>query len=292
MATGELAPACESGRPRRAGAGHRVAGVPADYDVTRRWLLADAGRAEVEERRARLQRALADSTRRRSRRHTGSAPRRSRGWAEGDMEAGATVVRGHRTSSPRSPTTSTCAAPPPGHPHFSRSEALASPALGGEPGRADRAGAGGAADARERGGSPRRSARSPSGASGGSGPRLRRPAHPARRALSPGRPAPAAARLRERYRVVLVDEFQDTDPVQWDIVRAAFGGGERAGAHRRPQAAIYAFRGADVYAYLDAARPAGADATLDVNWRSDQRSSTPTTRSSRRALGHPDRVPT
>ena len=35
----------------------------------------------------------------------------------------------------------------------------------------------------------------------------------------------AAARLRARFRIVLVDEFQDTDPVQWDIVRRAFGGG-------------------------------------------------------------------
>ena len=37
-----------------------------------------------------------------------------------------------------------------------------------------------------------------------------------------------------------------------------------------PKQAIYAFRGADVYAYLDAARAAGAQATLTTNWRSDQ----------------------
>ena len=37
-----------------------------------------------------------------------------------------------------------------------------------------------------------------------------------------------------------------------------------------PKQAIYAFRGADVYAYLDAARSALDRATLDVNWRSDQ----------------------
>ena len=83
--------------------------------------------------------------------------------------------------------------------------------------------------------------------------------------------AAAAARLRERYRVVLVDEFQDTDPIQWDIMRRAFGeGGVTLVLIGDPKQAIYAFRGADVYAYLEAARAAGARATLEVNWRSDQ----------------------
>jgi exodeoxyribonuclease V beta subunit len=81
----------------------------------------------------------------------------------------------------------------------------------------------------------------------------------------------AAKRLRERYKVVLVDEFQDTDPVQWDIMRRAFaGGGTTLVLIGDPKQAIYAFRGADVYAYLDAARTAGARATLEINWRSDQ----------------------
>jgi exodeoxyribonuclease V beta subunit len=80
-----------------------------------------------------------------------------------------------------------------------------------------------------------------------------------------------AQRLRDRYGVVLVDEFQDTDPVQWDIVRRAFGGGDTTLVLiGDPKQAIYAFRGADVYAYLDAAQTAGERATLDVNWRSDQ----------------------
>ncbi len=80
-----------------------------------------------------------------------------------------------------------------------------------------------------------------------------------------------AARLRERYGVVLVDEFQDTDPVQWDIVRRAFGGADATLVLiGDPKQAIYAFRGADVFAYLAAARAAGAQQTLDVNWRSDQ----------------------
>ena len=78
-------------------------------------------------------------------------------------------------------------------------------------------------------------------------------------------------RLRERYRVVLVDEFQDTDPVQWSILRRAFAGGDSTLVLiGDPKQAIYAFRGADVYAYLDAAKTAGARHDLDVNWRSDQ----------------------
>ncbi|HEY3019705.1 MAG TPA: UvrD-helicase domain-containing protein [Solirubrobacteraceae bacterium] len=86
----------------------------------------------------------------------------------------------------------------------------------------------------------------------------------------PGGPQ-AAAQLRERYRVALVDEFQDTDPVQWDIMRRAFGeGGVTLILIGDPKQAIYAFRGADVYAYLDAARAADERATLEVNWRSDQ----------------------
>jgi exodeoxyribonuclease V beta subunit len=80
-----------------------------------------------------------------------------------------------------------------------------------------------------------------------------------------------AARLRARYDVVLVDEFQDTDPVQWDIMRRAFGEtGATLVLIADPKQAIYAFRGADVYAYLEAAGQAGDRATLDVNWRSDQ----------------------
>jgi exodeoxyribonuclease V beta subunit len=85
-----------------------------------------------------------------------------------------------------------------------------------------------------------------------------------------GGPA-TAARLRDRYDVVLVDEFQDTDPVQWDIMHRAFGrNGGTLVLIADPKQAIYAFRGADVYAYLDAAHAAAAHATLSVNWRSDQ----------------------
>jgi exodeoxyribonuclease V beta subunit len=79
------------------------------------------------------------------------------------------------------------------------------------------------------------------------------------------------ARLGSRYRVALVDEFQDTDPVQWDILKLGFGdSGATLVLIGDPKQAIYAFRGADVYAYLAAARAAGTRATLAINWRSDQ----------------------
>jgi len=81
----------------------------------------------------------------------------------------------------------------------------------------------------------------------------------------------AITRLRARYRVVLIDEFQDTDPVQWDIVSRAFGGGDvTLVLVADPKQAIYAFRGADVHAYLEAASDARQRFTLKTNHRADQ----------------------
>lgn len=86
----------------------------------------------------------------------------------------------------------------------------------------------------------------------------------------PQRGGTACERLRARYSVVLVDEFQDTDPVQWDVVHTAFGsGGTRLVLIGDPKQAIYSFRGADLYAYLAAARTADRRFTLGENWRSD-----------------------
>ncbi len=80
----------------------------------------------------------------------------------------------------------------------------------------------------------------------------------------------AAGRLRSRYAVVLVDEFQDTDPVQWDVLRLAFNGHRTLVVIGDPKQAIYAFRGADVRAYLRAVETADTHATLETNWRSDR----------------------
>ena len=81
----------------------------------------------------------------------------------------------------------------------------------------------------------------------------------------------ARARLRSRFDVVLVDEFQDTDPIQWQILDRAFArGGVTLVLVADPKQAIYAFRGADVFAYLKAAEIAGTRATLRENRRADQ----------------------
>nr|WP_296775010.1 UvrD-helicase domain-containing protein [Rhodococcus sp. (in: high G+C Gram-positive bacteria)] len=79
----------------------------------------------------------------------------------------------------------------------------------------------------------------------------------------------ACARVRERFRVVLVDEFQDTDPLQWDILRRAFHGSSTLLLVGDPKQAIYAFRGAEVLSYLDAVALADRHLELTTNWRSD-----------------------
>jgi exodeoxyribonuclease V beta subunit len=79
----------------------------------------------------------------------------------------------------------------------------------------------------------------------------------------------AVARLRGRYAKVLVDEFQDTDPVQWSILHEAFHGARTLVLIGDPKQAIYAFRGADVHAYLQATEVADTESTLPDNWRSD-----------------------
>src|SRR5690606_29910343 len=62
----------------------------------------------------------------------------------------------------------------------------------------------------------------------------------------------ACKRVRARFSVVLVDEFQDTDPKQWEILRRAFHGHRTLVLVGDPKQAIYAFRGAEVLSYLDA----------------------------------------
>ncbi|HMS77376.1 UvrD-helicase domain-containing protein [Gordonia sp. (in: high G+C Gram-positive bacteria)] len=81
--------------------------------------------------------------------------------------------------------------------------------------------------------------------------------------------AQACARIREQFGVVLIDEFQDTDPQQWEIVRRCFHGHRPLVLVGDPKQSIYGFRGAEVLSYLSAVRSADQRLALDTNHRSD-----------------------
>jgi exodeoxyribonuclease V beta subunit len=76
--------------------------------------------------------------------------------------------------------------------------------------------------------------------------------------------------LGDAFDAALIDEFQDTDPVQFEIFRKLFG---TTGEHwlyliGDPKQSIYRFRGADLEAYFDFARKTKAvKYSLDTNFR-------------------------
>ncbi len=81
--------------------------------------------------------------------------------------------------------------------------------------------------------------------------------------------------LRRRYRLAVIDEFQDTDDVQWEIFRTVFEDSDGANplyVIGDPKQSIYGFRGADVATYREARAAITGDATatltLDRNFRS------------------------
>jgi exodeoxyribonuclease V beta subunit len=94
-------------------------------------------------------------------------------------------------------------------------------------------------------------------------------------ALDGARGKSLASTLRERYRVTLIDEFQDTDELQWKIFRRVFvesGGGNLVYVIGDPKQAIYGFRGADVHAYLEARERLSDSGAATVNLRENFRS--------------------
>jgi len=77
------------------------------------------------------------------------------------------------------------------------------------------------------------------------------------------------AAIRQKYRAVLVDEFQDTDALQYDIFTKLFTSKQSIlFMIGDPKQAIYGFRGADIFSYMKAARHANSTYTLLENWRS------------------------
>ena len=76
--------------------------------------------------------------------------------------------------------------------------------------------------------------------------------------------------VKDRYRAALIDEFQDTDPIQYAIFQNIFGG-EKSPLFfiGDPKQSIYSFRGADLFAYMRASRHVDSRHTLTNNWRSE-----------------------
>ena len=80
-----------------------------------------------------------------------------------------------------------------------------------------------------------------------------------------------AAALHTRYPVALIDEFQDTDPLQLAIFQSIYANENRRGSLflvGDPKQAIYSFRGADLHTYLGARELADSHYTLGANRRS------------------------
>jgi len=81
-----------------------------------------------------------------------------------------------------------------------------------------------------------------------------------------------AALIRSQYPAALIDEFQDTDPVQYDIFKKIYATDKHLlFLIGDPKQAIYSFRGADIFAYMKACTSASRHFTLDTNWRSEPR---------------------
>jgi exodeoxyribonuclease V beta subunit len=80
-------------------------------------------------------------------------------------------------------------------------------------------------------------------------------------------------KLKSKYRAVIIDEFQDTDPIQWQIFSTIFLSPTPVDVFYivgDPKQSIYGFRNADVYTYLDAVSLIGKENTymLNTNYRS------------------------
>ena len=100
-------------------------------------------------------------------------------------------------------------------------------------------------------------------------------------ALSQDESGLLASRIRHLFPVAMIDEFQDTDPLQYSIFSTIYGEQRLEQALPEgesgpcglfmigdPKQAIYAFRGADIFTYIQARRQVTAHYTLGTNWRS------------------------
>ena len=88
---------------------------------------------------------------------------------------------------------------------------------------------------------------------------------------NPGGASPLLEAVARRYRAALIDEFQDTDPLQWRILERAFAGtepGHLLVMVGDPKQAIYRFRGGELATYRQAGSTANDRFGLTDNRRS------------------------
>jgi exodeoxyribonuclease V beta subunit len=82
------------------------------------------------------------------------------------------------------------------------------------------------------------------------------------------------AKVRQKYKAAIIDEFQDTDKVQWDIFQKLFIEEPLQALYLvgDPKQSIYRFRKADIYTYLGARLALGEENAyvLDTNYRSSK----------------------
>jgi exodeoxyribonuclease V beta subunit len=92
------------------------------------------------------------------------------------------------------------------------------------------------------------------------------------RALHGGNGTELAEAVRRRFPVAMIDEFQDTDPVQYGIFRELYRDRPDCSLIMigDPKQAIYSFRGGDIFTYMQARQDVGEAGiyTLGINWRS------------------------
>lgn len=80
-----------------------------------------------------------------------------------------------------------------------------------------------------------------------------------------------AKRLRGRFPVAMIDEFQDTDSLQFEIFQLLYDGQPETSLTLigDPKQAIYGFRGGDIFSYIEARDNPGLEIiALQTNWRS------------------------
>jgi len=80
-------------------------------------------------------------------------------------------------------------------------------------------------------------------------------------------------RIQKKYKAVIIDEFQDTDTIQFEIFDKLFFSNKNILAVYLigdPKQSIYSFRNADLYTYLNATNKIKTIRYLDTNYRSSK----------------------